>query len=58
MVQDPTGRWVVSEVSADREYSIPIGFGRTKEAAIANARTTLMRAANLLAKSNKADPWK
>jgi len=48
---------VVYEVSADGKYSIPIGFGRTKEAAIANARTTVMRVANLLAKWNKADPW-
>ena len=57
MVQDPTGRWVVNKVSADGKYSTPIGFGRTREAAIANAHTTVQRAANLLAKWNKADPW-
>jgi len=57
VAQEPTGRWVVLEVSADGKSSMPIGFGRTKEAAIANARTTVKRAANLLAKWKKADPW-
>jgi hypothetical protein len=36
---------------------MPIGFGRTKEAAIADARARVKRAANLLAKWKKADPW-
>lgn len=57
MVQDPTGRWVVNKVSADGKYSTPIGFGRTKEAAIADARATVKRAASIRAKWNKADPW-
>jgi hypothetical protein len=57
VAQEPTGRWVVNEVSADGKSSMPIGFGRTKEAAIADARATVKGAANLLAKWNKADPW-
>jgi hypothetical protein len=57
VAQDPTGRWVVLEVSADGKYSTPMGFGRTKEAAIAEARATVKRAASILAKWNNADPW-
>jgi hypothetical protein len=57
VAQERTGRWVVNEMSADRKYSIPIGFGRTKEAAIVNARTTVKRAASILARWNKADRW-
>jgi hypothetical protein len=57
VLQERTGRWVVNEMSADRKYSIPIGFGRTKEAAIVNARTTVKRAASILAKWKKADRW-
>ena len=57
VAQDPTGRWVVNEVSADGKSSMPMGFGRTKEAATANARATVMRAASIQARWNKADPW-
>jgi hypothetical protein len=57
VAQEPTGRWVVLEVSADGKSSMPIGFGRTTEAAIADARATMKRAASFRAKWNKADPW-
>ena len=46
VAQEPTGRWVVLEVSADGKSSIPIGFGHTKEAATAEARATVKRAAS------------
>lgn len=36
---------------------MPIGFGRTREAAITDARATMKRAASIRAKWNKADPW-
>jgi len=36
---------------------MPVGFGRTKEAAIADARVTMKRTAYMLAKWKKADPW-
>jgi len=57
VVQEPTGRWVVLEVSADGKSSMPVGFGRTKEAAIADARVTMKRTAYMLAKWKKAEPW-
>jgi hypothetical protein len=57
VVQERTGRWVVYEVSADGKSSTPMGFGRTKEAATAEARATVKRAASFRAKWNKADPW-
>ena len=50
VVQEPTGRWVMYEVNADGKSSIPIGFGRTKEAAIADARATEKGAAKIRAK--------
>jgi hypothetical protein len=55
VLREPTGRWVVYEVSADRKSSMPIGFGRTREAAIADARALLKRAASIQAKWDKAD---
>jgi hypothetical protein len=57
VVQERTGRWVVLEASADGKSSMPIGFGRTREAAIADACATVKRAASIRAKWNKADPW-
>ena len=57
LVQESTGRWVVYEVSADGKSGMPIGFGRTREAAIANARATVKSAASIRAEWNKADPW-
>ncbi len=55
VVQEPTGRWVMYEISADGRIGTPLGFGRTREAAIADARATVKGAANLLAKWNKGD---
>ena len=57
VAQERTGRWVVYEVGADGKYSTPIGFGRSREAAVADARATVKRAASFRAKWNKADPW-
>jgi hypothetical protein len=56
VVQERTDRWVVYEVSADGKSSMPLGFGRTREAAIADARATVKRAASFGDKWNKADP--
>ena len=53
VVQERNGRWVVIEESADGKSSMPIGFGRTKQAAIADARATVKRRASLLAEWKK-----
>jgi hypothetical protein len=45
----------VIEESADGKYGTPRGFGRTREAAIADARATVKRAASFRDKWNKAD---
>ena len=54
MVQERNGRWVVIEESADGKSGIPIGFGSTRRAAIADARATVKRRASLLAEWKKA----
>jgi hypothetical protein len=53
----PGQRYVVEEINPATKHGMPLGFGRTKEAAIADARATKKRAANSLAKWKKADPW-
>jgi len=57
VAQEHTGRWVVIKLSADGKCGTPLGFGRTREAAIADARATKKRAAELLAEWKERESW-